>query len=40
MGERGDAAAWDEVLRRFMVEENPAEKRKLLYGLGTAVLLN
>ena len=37
MGERGDSAAWDEVLRRFVVEENPAEKRKLLYGLGTVV---
>ena len=35
MGARGDSAAWDEMLKRFMAEKNPAEKRKLLYGLGT-----
>ena len=34
MGARGDSAAWDEMLKRFMAEKNPAEKRKLLYGLG------
>lgn len=36
MGARGDSAAWDEMLIRFMAEENPAEKRKLLYGLAFA----
>lgn len=35
MGARGDSAAWDEMLKRFAAEKNPAEKRKLLYGLGT-----
>ena len=34
MGARGDSAAWNEMLKRFMAETNPAEKRKLLYGLG------
>ena len=34
MQEKGDEAAWNVMLNRFMNEQNAQEKRKLLSGLG------